>query len=231
MGRNPTHASKPDARFRTQDHAFVALIDGAFADAAVRSGPHLLCRPGCTQCCIGAFAIGPADALRLRQGLSALKQTDPERAARVQARAAASWSRLKPEFPGDTSTGVLVLDNNDLDSNGLQQRGNSSRHPLNGASFEDFANDEPCPVLDPVNGTCDLYASRPETCRVFGPPVATGEGYGVCELCFQSATPQEVSNAAIILPPEELSENLDQAAVEAGQSTGSTIIAVVLNAP
>ena len=234
MGRNPTHASKPDARFRTQDHAFVALIDGAFADAAVRSGPHLLCRPGCTQCCIGAFAIGPADALRLRQGLSALKQTDPERAARVQARSAASWSRLKAEFPGDADTGVLVLDNNDLDSDDLDNNdGNSSRHPLNGAeaSFEDFANDEPCPVLDPVNGTCDLYASRPETCRVFGPPVATGEGYGVCELCFQSATPQEVSNAAIILPPEELSENLDQAAVEAGQSTGSTIIAVVLNAP
>jgi Fe-S-cluster containining protein len=226
MGRNPTHASQPEARFRTQDHAFVALIDGAFANAAVRSGPHLLCRPGCTQCCIGVFAIGPADALRLRQGLSALKQTDPERAVRVQARAAASWSRLKPEFPGDTSTGILDLGNNDNDMG-------SNGDPLSGeeVSFEDFANDEPCPVLDPVNGTCDLYASRPETCRVFGPPVATGEGYGVCELCFQNATAEEVSNAAIILPAAELSESLDQAAVAAGQSAGSTIIAFVLNAP
>jgi Fe-S-cluster containining protein len=223
MGGNPTHASKPEARFRTQDHAFVALIDGAFADAAVRSGPHLLCRPGCTQCCIGVFAIGPADAVRLRQGLSALKQTEPDRAARVQARAAASWSRLKQGFPGDTSTGILDLDNNDLDKNG---------NPVDStqASFEDFANDEPCPVLDPVNGTCDLYASRPETCRVFGPPVATGEGFGVCELCFQNATAEEVSNAAIILPAAELSESLDQAAVKAGQSAGSTIIAFVLNA-
>jgi Fe-S-cluster containining protein len=217
-GADPTHESKSHARFRSQDHAFVALIDGAFADAAVRSGPHLLCRPGCTQCCIGVFAIGPADALRLRQGLSALKETDPERAARVQERAAASWSRLKSGFPGDTSTGVL-----DVDSNG---------QPLvrTEASFEDFANEEPCPVLDPVNGTCDLYASRPETCRVFGPPIATGEGYGVCELCFQNATAQEVSKAAIELPAEKLSETLDQAAVAAGESSGSTVIAFVLNA-
>jgi Fe-S-cluster containining protein len=213
-GTDPTHASKPATRFRTQDHAFVALIDGAFADAAVRSGPHLLCRPGCTQCCIGAFAIGPADARRLKQGLSALKQTDPGRAARVQERAAASWSRLKLEFPGNASTGILSVD--------------SSGDPA--AGFEDFANEEPCPVLDPVNGTCDLYASRPETCRVFGPPVATGEGYGVCELCFHTATAEEVSKAAILLPPKELSGALDRAAIDAGESDGSTVIAFALNA-
>jgi Fe-S-cluster containining protein len=217
-GADSTHTGKPDARFRIQDHAFVALIDGAFADAAARSGPHLLCRPGCTQCCIGVFAIGPADALRLKQGLSALKQTDPDRAADVQARAAASWSRLKPEFPGNVSTGILAVDNDDTDSSG---------DPV--ASFEDFANDEPCPALDPATGTCDLYASRPETCRVFGPPVPTGEGFGVCELCFQTATAQEIGKAAIMLPPDELSENLDQAAVAAGEPSGSTVIAFVLN--
>jgi Fe-S-cluster containining protein len=214
MGGDPTHATNPDARFRAQDRDFVALVDGAFADAAVRSGPHLLCRPGCTQCCIGVFAIGPADALRLRQGLSALKETDPRRAARVRERAAASWSRLEPGFPGDVSSGIL-----DVDSNG---------DPVE--AFENFANDEPCPALDPLNGTCDLYASRPQTCRVFGPPVATSEGYGVCELCFRSATAQEVSKAAIVLPAEEVSETLDHTAIAAGESSGSTIIAFVLNA-
>jgi Fe-S-cluster containining protein len=218
-GADPTHASSPNARFHVQDRDFVALIDGAFADAAVRSGAHLLCRPGCTQCCIGVFAIGPADALRLRQGLSALRQTDPDRAVRVQARAAASWSRIKPAFPGNASSGVLDFDNNDADSNGDSA-----------GSFEDFANEEPCPALDPVNGTCDLYASRPETCRAFGPPVATGEGFGVCELCFQTATAQEVSKAAIVLPAEELSRTLEQAAIEAGEPSGSTVIAFVLNA-
>ncbi len=31
-----------------------------------------------------------------------------------------------------------------------------------GKDFEDFANDEPCPVLDPKTGTCDLYTARPD---------------------------------------------------------------------
>jgi Fe-S-cluster containining protein len=166
------------------------------------------------QCCIGVFAIGPADALRLRQGLSALRQTDPERAAHVQARATASWSRLAPEFPGDRASGLLHVD--------------SEGDPAD--SFEDFANQESCPALDPSTGICDLYASRPQTCRVFGPPIAAGGGYGVCELCFQTATTQQVAQAAITPPPEELSNSLDQAAVAAGEVSGSTVVAFVLHA-
>src|ERR1700753_2551605 len=132
MGAHRTGDKNPSSElFRQQDIAFVALVDGAFVDAASRSGPHLLCRPGCAQCCIGVFAIGPADALRLREGLSDLKQTDPDRAARVQARAATAWSRLAPQFPGDAVSGVL-----DVDHNG---------DPTD--DFEDFANDEPCPAL------------------------------------------------------------------------------------
>ena len=144
------------AHFRTLDSAFVALVDGAFADAAARSGPHLLCRPGCTQCCIGAFAIAPADALRLKQGLDALAREDPEQ------------------------------------------------------------------------GICALYASRPQTCRVFGPPIATAEGYGVCELCFQAATPEEIAGAAMTLPSDERSSILDEAALTAGVAPGATIVAFVL---
>jgi Fe-S-cluster containining protein len=212
-GADPTNANQTDARFKAQDHAFVALIDGAFANAALRSGSHLLCRPGCTQCCIGVFAIGPADGLRLRQGLLDLQQTDPERAARVKARATASWLRLEATFPGDASSGMLSIDNGETAD-----------------SFDDFANAEPCPALDPLNGTCDLYSARPQTCRVFGPPIATDEGYGVCELCFQTATAEEIAKAAIALPAEEISDTLDQAAVVAGESSGSTIVAFVLSA-
>ncbi|HMF78651.1 MAG TPA: YkgJ family cysteine cluster protein [Bryobacteraceae bacterium] len=207
-------ANKPETHFNRQDRAFVALIDGAFADAATRSGPHLLCRPGCTQCCIGAFAIGPADALRLKKGLAALQHEDPERAARVRGRAAASWSRLAPQFPGNAHSGAL-----DLDGDG----GPSER-------FDGFANDEPCPALDPEHGTCDLYASRPQTCRVFGPPIAAGEGYGVCELCFHGASPQEIADGAIASPADDLSTSLDQAAIAAGESAGATIVAFVLRA-
>ncbi len=205
--------TEPGRRFRTQDSAFVALVDGAFSSAAQRSGPHLLCRPGCAQCCSGVFAISPADALRLRQGLAVLQQEDPARAARVQLRAAASWARLAPAFPGNAS-GLLAVDENGAPAE----------------TFEDFANHEPCPALDPEHGTCDLYAARPQTCRVFGPPVATGEGYGVCELCFRTATGEEIAEAAIHPPPEELSAALDQAAITAGEPEGATVIAFVLNA-
>jgi Fe-S-cluster containining protein len=210
---SPADASQEHARFQIQDRDFVALIDGAFADAAARSGSHLLCRPGCAQCCVGVFAIGPADALRLKQGFSALEQSDPERAQRLQIRARASWQRLAPQFPGDPVSGLL-----DADHNG---------DPADG--FEEFANDEPCPALDPEHGTCDLYSSRPQTCRVFGPPIATAEGYGVCELCFQTAAAQEIAHAAITPPAEELSATLDQAAVAAGESPAPTIVAFILS--
>jgi Fe-S-cluster containining protein len=216
MGAHLTGDKNPSAApFCRQDNAFVALVDGAFADAASRSGPHLLCRPGCTQCCIGVFAIGPADALRLRQGLAALQHEDPERAARIQERATASWSRLGPYFPGDATSGTLELDENG--------------EPV--SRFENFGNDEPCPALDPEHGTCDLYSARPQTCRVFGPPIATGESYGVCELCFQTATANEIERAAIHPPAEKLSAALNEAAIAAGEPAGPTIIAFVLNAP
>ncbi len=78
------------------------------------------------------------------------------------------------------------------------------------------------------SGSCDLYASRPQTCRLFGPPVATPEGYGVCELCFHHATEEEIANAAIAAPSSEISDALDLAAMAAGEPAGSTIIAFVL---
>jgi Fe-S-cluster containining protein len=215
MGAHPIpDPNHPQAHFQSQDSAFVALVDGVFADAAKRSGPHLLCRAGCAQCCVGVFAIGPADALRLNRGLAALAREDPQRAARVRERAATSWARLAAQFPGNSTTGALELD--------------ASGDPLD--AFERFANHEPCPALDPEHGTCDLYAWRPQTCRVFGPPIAAAEGYGVCELCFQAATPQEVAQAAITPPSEERSRTLDEAAVAAGATPGATIVAFVLQA-
>jgi Fe-S-cluster containining protein len=214
MGKCNTSAAPDQAQdvFRKNDSSFVALIDGAFADAAGRSGSHLLCRPGCTQCCIGVFAIGPADVLRLEEGLTRLELDDPQRAARVRDRASASWAHLAPEFPGDRESGLLYAD--------------PDGQPVE--AFEDFANREPCPALDPESGTCDLYASRPQTCRVFGPPVMTDEGYGVCELCFQRAAPAEIASAAIHLPDDQISTSLDEKAVHAGARQGSTIVAFVL---
>jgi Fe-S-cluster containining protein len=60
--------------------------------------------------------------------------------------------------------------------------------------------DEACPVLDPVNGTCELYAYRPITCRVFGPPMRVGEdAVGICELCYHGATDEEIAACEVEL--------------------------------
>src|SRR5271168_1712781 len=162
----------------SDDHKLVRIIDAALADTARRSGEWLVCKPGCTQCCVGVFAIHQLDAARLQQGLQELSAHDPERARSVRERARKSVERLAEDFPGDSVTGLL-------DESGEAE-----------ARFEDFANDEPCAALDPHTGLCDLYLSRPMTCRVFGPPVRSEQGLGVCELCYHGATEEQIERSS-----------------------------------
>jgi Fe-S-cluster containining protein len=189
-----------------RDSQLIQILDAALADTARRSGDWLVCKPGCTQCCIGVFAIDQLDAARLEQGLRELVVNDPERAQAVIDRARWSVKRLSPEFPGDPATGLL--------------------DPEQEARFEDFANDEPCPALDPATGCCDLYGSRPMTCRVFGPPVRSEEGLGVCELCYHGATEEQIAACEMPVPglEEELLDEFEQSSGRHGQ----TLIAFVL---
>ena len=191
-----------------RDRELVQIVDAALADAAGKAGKWLVCRPGCTQCCVGAFAISELDAARLQDGLEALRRSDPLRAERVQARARTYVARTIAEFPGDPETGILADDEHAQEA------------------FDSFANDEPCPALDPNTGTCDLYEYRPMTCRVFGPPVRNeGGGLGICELCFHGATRKEI--AACEMNPDP--ENLEQSILdEMPSKSGSTIVAFVL---
>ena len=193
-----------------RDSELIRIVDSALADAARKAGEWLVCRPGCTQCCVGAFAINALDTARLRTGFSELEQIDAPRARRVRMRAQEYVRRVSGEFPGDPRTGML-----DESAEGHSQ-------------FESFANDEVCPVLDPETGTCDLYAFRPMTCRVFGPPVRNDDGsLGVCELCFHGAGDQQI--AACEMKPD--STGLEEAIVaemsEEGEH-GHTIVAFVL---
>lgn len=194
----------------SQDHKLIQIVDSALADAAHRSGDWLACRKGCTQCCIGAFAINQLDALRLQRGLADLERRSPKRAAAIRKRARESAARLSPEFPGNPATGILH------DSEEGAQR------------FEDFANDEPCPVLDPKTGLCELYESRPMTCRVFGPPVRSEDGLGVCELCFHGATDEQIAACEMIPDPEDLESRLLKQLEETTGRRGETIIAFCL---
>ena len=194
----------------SRDQALVQIVNAALADATRRSGKWLVCRPGCSQCCIGVFAISQLDALRLRTGLAELELRDPERAARVRERAQRAVARLSPEFPGDPATGLL-----DESEKSAEQ-------------WDDFANDEPCPALDPEGGTCDLYEARPMLCRTFGPPLMSDGELGVCELCFDGATDEEVAAGEM----HQAGDHLEAALLDELESTtgarGETIVAFAL---
>jgi Fe-S-cluster containining protein len=113
-------------------------------------------------------------------------------------------------FPGDARTGLLNDDQ---------------------SAFDNFANDEPCPALDPASGTCDLYAYRPMTCREFGPPVRLEDegpnAFSVCELCFQGATPGEVAACEFVPDPEGLESQLIEELENSGHC-GQTIVAFAI---
>jgi Fe-S-cluster containining protein len=194
------------------DQRLVQIVDAALSETTRKSGAWLVCRPGCTQCCIGPFPINQLDAARLRQGLAQLETDDPQRAARVLKRAGQTVARLSPDFPGDPNTGVLAEDE-DAE-----------------AQFADFANDEPCPALDPGTGLCDLYAARPMTCRTFGPPVRSGSegGLGVCELCYHGASDKEIAACEMKPDPDNLEAKLLKKMEKTISVRGNTIVAFCL---
>jgi Fe-S-cluster containining protein len=194
-----------------QGDNLIQIVSAAMADVTERSGHWLVCRPGCSQCCVGVFPIRQQDAERVRNGLVSLIHADPERASRVRARTAQALARLDPWFPGDVATGVL---------------GESYEEAI---LFEEFANNEPCPALDLDHGTCDLYESRPILCRTFGPPMRTEENnLATCELCYIGAETEEIERCELdpSIPGLEAASN--DAYDAATGKTGETLIAYAL---
>jgi len=162
------------------DADLTGAVDAAIALAARRAGPQLVCRAGCSECCIGPLPITRLDAWRLREGLEALRQSDPARAAVIQERARAAVERLREDFPGDAERGLLRGDEKAEDR--LLER----------------HSDMPCPVLDPATQSCDLYAHRPISCRTYGPPVRfNGQDLPPCRLCFTTAAPEAVEASRV----------------------------------
>ena len=193
-----------------RDLVLLQIVDSALADATRRSGEWLVCRPGCTQCCIGVFSINQLDAHRLRRGLADLERRVPQQASRVRDRARAAVARLSPDFPGNPVSGILD------ESEDAAER------------FSTFGNDEPCPALDPETGNCELYESRPMTCRVFGPPVRNEEGLGVCELCYQGASDEEIAACEMKPDPDDLESALLKKLEGSTGTRGNTIVAFCL---
>jgi Fe-S-cluster containining protein len=194
-----------------KDQELVQIVDAALADAARLAGDWLVCRVGCTQCCYGAFAINSLDALRLAVGMEVLRASEPVLAAEIERRARAWIEEYGAAFPGDPAIGVLGETKAERDR------------------FEEFANESACPALDPATGRCDVYAWRPMTCRVFGPPIrmdagmGEGDALGHCELCFHGASEAEVKACEMTVPHELEAEVLHEVGV-----TGETVVAFAL---
>jgi Fe-S-cluster containining protein len=192
--------------------SLVQIVDTALASATLRSGRHLVCRAGCTQCCHGVFPISHQDADRLRRGLELLTVSDPARANGLRIRVAESLSRLSLGFPGDPTTGIVAEEEEASEA------------------FEDFANEEPCPVLDPATGTCDLYQHRPILCRTFGPPARTEDGnLATCELCYTGASTEEIAGSELDPTLPTVIAASDDAFNAAHHLTGEVLIAYALS--
>lgn len=213
-----------------RDADLVQIVDASLADASRRArtgdgASWLACKPGCTPCCHGVFRISMLDGERLRAALRNLKLLDSRRAEAIQTRAQEQVDRLASNFPGDLSSGVLssgILASGALETTGLA--GEDTQH---GQRWEHFADlpeaDAPCPVLDPETGRCELYAGRPLTCRIFGPPVQNEDGIGVCELCYVGADEATVLAGEMVLNHREFEEELN-----AAMPSGETVIAWAL---
>lgn len=97
-------------------------------------------------------------------------------------------------------------------------------------SLAEFGDDDPCPALDPDTGTCDLYTSRPITCRCFGPPVVCESGtVGVCELCFDGASDEAIAACIVDVDPDGLESVLIEEMERATGMHGMTTVALSLN--
>lgn len=192
-----------------RDTELVQIVDAALADATLRARQPdgeswLSCRPGCTPCCHGVFRISVLDAERLTESLRTLEREDPGRAAAIRERARVLVDQLGPVFPGDRQSGLLYAEE--------------------GSGWDTFSDlpeaDGACPVLDPLTGRCELYAGRPLTCRVFGPPVRNQSGIGMCELCYVGAGEAEILAGEMVIMHGPLEEELD-----AEFGPGETLIA------
>ncbi len=197
------------ASLKAEDRRLLTLVDAALDRAREAAGPHLVCQSGCTPCCFGPFAITQLDAWRLREGLRALAETEPGRAAAVRLRAAAAVARQAPAF-GAGRAGVFATE-------AEEER-----------FYETFASD-PCPALDPNSGACTVYAWRPVACRTYGPPVRIGgDDLPPCPLCFKGAAREEVEAARQTIDVGQVEDPLTDRVERATGRLGMTTIAFAI---
>jgi len=125
------------------------------------------CGPNCCACCVGIFPITRLDAKTLRLGLESLPPTQREA---ITTRAARQVGLIEASYPPLRATPYL----------------DEWADPAIDEMVERFA-DLPCPALG-IDGSCQVYAFRPITCRTMGiPSESRGLVDGACTV--QTAVP------------------------------------------
>jgi len=195
------------------DRRFLARLDAAMDRARHLAGARFGCGPGRDECCRGPFPINRLDARRLQRGLAELAARDPARAAALRRRAAEAVLQLDADFPGEARSGLL----RDADAPDAQEF--FARHAQ-----------LPCPALDPERRTCELYASRPWTCRTYGPPLRVGdEKLPACPHCFAPCSARDTEALRVEPDPEGLEDALlDQLRRQERADARETLVAHAL---
>ena len=166
------------------ENEVLAAVDAAFAEARLRAGDWLACKPGCDECCRKPFAITATDARRLQNGLALL---DPCTRKDIEERASRARQQIAQDFPGDS--GVLT-------GNEEWREWFFTRHA-----------GVPCPVLNLETGECRLYAHRPVACRLAGPLIQIGPTHtDPCHLCFIHASENDIQSTKIVVDLPQFKE-------------------------
>ena len=106
-------------------------------------------------------------------------------------------------------------------------------------TFDDAASEDafcerfeeaPCPALDPLTGTCDLYDCPPDRLPHLGPPLRVGdEDVPPCALWFTSAAPAEVERARQALDIAHLEHPMTDEVEADTLRFGATTVAFALS--
>lgn len=165
------------------DAELVQIVDAAVAEAVRRAGAAIVCKTGCTHCCIGPFAVTERDLERLRQGFAVMGD------ARMASRFREAREAMRPGFPGDWESGQVT----DLAAADQFDMG----HPW-----------LPCPVLDLETGACGLHDYRPVACRLHGPALRiNGVDLRHCRLNYAGMGPEVVEGLRVAVDTPEVEES------------------------
>lgn len=174
----------------------LADLDRWFADGVAAAGPGVvLCRAGCSACCLGPFDISPADAEMVAAAVEAL---DAETRSAVRARAAAQVAKYAEHQPSWKAPFAVDA--------------------LTEAEFDaicDALHTERCPALGD-NGACLIYERRPATCRMTGLAMQTPAGdvlENECPILHTSAA--YAALAPVVFDLAQFEDAADAADVEA----------------